>query len=200
MSTGKNDKVARKSGYLGRFAQLAGLGMVIFHAGDLANLWQIKNKNTLHTTLKRYTRAGLLTRVYRGLYSLKPVEKLEPALLGAKALHRYAYMSAETVLAQEGIIQQKINRITLVSSVSKKFSINGQNFHSRKLADRFLYNPAGIIEKDGVKRAMAERAVADMLYFNPKTHFDAEGLINWRKVKEIQETIGYSPTFKHYRK
>jgi len=34
-----------------RFAEIAKLGEVIFHTKDSANLWQIKNTNTLHTTL-----------------------------------------------------------------------------------------------------------------------------------------------------
>lgn len=182
---------------MSRFSQLAKLGILIFHTGDLANLWQIKNTHNLHVTLKRYAEKGLLTRIYRGMYSLKPVEELDPLLLGIKALHRYCYVSAETVLAEGGIIQQIIEQITLVSSVSRKFSIGNYNFHSRKLADKFLYNEAGITEKNGIRKASVERAVADLLYFNPKAHFDAERLIDWRKVRQIQKSVGYPLTQKN---
>lgn len=58
-----------------RFARLAQTGEVLFHTSDLANLWQIRNKNTLHTTIKRYTQKGLFFRIYRGFYSLKEMEK-----------------------------------------------------------------------------------------------------------------------------
>lgn len=200
MSIVKNNDKSKKGLYLSRFAQLAKLGFLVFHTSDLANLWQIKDAHNLHMTLKRYVDKGLLVRIYRGLYSLQVIDKLNPSLLGVKALHRMAYVSAETVLAEAGIIQQKINRITLVSSISKKFIIGQNNFYSRKLADKFLYNEVGIIEKNGIKKATTERAVADMLYFNSKAYFDAEKLIDWKKVKAMQKAIGYPLTFNRYRK
>jgi len=36
-----------------------------------------------------------------------------------------------------------------------------------------------------------ERAVADILYFNPKFYFDSPNLINWTKVEEIKKKVGY---------
>lgn len=178
---------------------MAKLGILVFHVNDLANLWQIKDLNNLHTTLKRYAQKGLLIRIYRGLYSLVPVERLIPEMLGIKALHRMAYVSTETVLAGAGIIQQKINQITLVSSISKKFFVGQSSFHSRKLADKFLYNEIGILEKDGIKKATIERAVADLLYFNPRAHFDAKKLVDWKKIKAMQKAIGYPLTFSRYK-
>ncbi len=194
MSTVKNNQKGRKGLYKERFVQLAKLGILVFHAGDLANLWQIKNPNTLHTTLKRYAQEGLIIRIQRGLYSLLPVEKIDPRLLGLKVLHRYAYVSTETILSQEGIIFQHIPQITLVSSVSQKFAIGNNQYSCRKLADRFLFNDAGIIIKDGMQIATVERAVADLLYFNPKYYFDAKNLINWKKVRAIQKQAGYPQT------
>lgn len=44
---------------------------------------------------------------------------------------------------------------------------------------------------DEVAVARLERAVADMMYFNPHYHFDNRKIINWKKVKEIQKAIGY---------
>ena len=132
MSIVKNNNKSKKGLYLSRFSQLARLGFLVFHVSDLANLWQISNPRNLHMTLKRYADRGLLVRIYRGLYSLKPVEQLHPFLIGLKVLHRMAYVSTETILVEAGIIQQKINQITLASSVSKKFSV-GQNMSSSPL-------------------------------------------------------------------
>jgi len=174
-----------------RFAELAKLGEQVFHASDLANLWNIKNKNTLYMTLSRYHKRGLLNRVYKGLYSLQPINKIDPYLLGIKALNRFAYLSCESVLADKGIIFQKANSISLVSSQSRKFSIGSNNYYSRQLKDEYLYNIAGIKLKDGYYQASTERAVADMLYFNPQYYFDAKDLINWQEVKIIQKEIGY---------
>lgn len=179
-----------------RFAQLARSGEIIFHIGDLANLWQIQDQNTLHTTLKRYTQKGLLFRIYRGFYSLKPIDKLDPYLLGIKAMHKFAYISTQTVLESIGIIAQKINYITLVSSSSKRFSIGDNNYYCRQLADKFLFNSNGIIQKNGLKIATKERAIADLLYFNPRAHFDAK--IKWVDIKRIQKRIGYPLTPNRY--
>ena len=188
----KNIKLRRIIKKGDRFAKIARLGEVVFHTNDLANLWQIENKNTLYTTIKRYIKKGLLFRIYKGFYAIKPVDEIDPLLIGVKALHKFAYISAETVLSQEGIIQQNISQITLISSQFKKFSIGDYDYYSRKLDDKFLYNSVGIFNnKDNVKTASVERAVADLLYFNPKMYFDGERLIKWRKVKIIQKEIGY---------
>jgi len=175
-----------------RFAKLARLGEQVFHVGDLANLWGIDNNNTLHTTLKRYTKMGLLFRIYRGMYSIKPVNKVDQYLLGVKALHKFAYISTETVLSNAGIILQKIQYITLVSSESKKFVIEGINFRSRQLNDKFLFQKKGMYIKNGVNIATTERAVADLLYFHPNFHFDNPKQIDWDKVKKIQKDMGYN--------
>ena len=41
-----------------RIKQLANSGQIIFRDIDLAVLWRISNKNTLYTTIKRYTKGG----------------------------------------------------------------------------------------------------------------------------------------------
>jgi len=199
MSTVKNNIKYKKGSYKDRFAKLANLNLIVFHTGDLANLWQITNTNTLHTTLKRYAKEGLIIRIYRGLYSLRPISQIDPTFLGAKALHKYAYVSTETILFQAGIINHSISQITLVSSSSRKFSIGENNYFVRKLADRFLYQDIGIFEDDGIKKATPERAVADLLYFNPKVHLDNEKMIDWKKVKQLQRQIGYPLTFERYK-
>lgn len=191
-------KIAKIDNKQQKLAKIIRLGQVIFHIDDLANLWQINKANTLRTTVKRYAQAGLLFRIYRGFYSLKPISQLDPLLLGIKALHEFSYVSAETVLERAGIIFQSRNIITLISSKSKQFSIGDYQYRSRKLADQYLFNPAGIIEVNGVKITGVSRAVADLLYFNSRAHFDAERLINWRQVKKMQLAAGYPLTYDRY--
>jgi predicted transcriptional regulator of viral defense system len=188
----------KKGSYEDRFAKLARLGGVLFHVSDLVSLWQIADIHNAHVTLKRYADNGLLTRIHRGLYALKPLNQIDPCMIGIKTLHRFAYVSTETILSEAGIIQQNIPTITLVSSLSRKFSVATHHFISRQLTDRFLYNECGIYEKDGIKKATVERAVADMLYFNARSYFDADRSIDWKKVKEVQMTIGYPLTPSRY--
>lgn len=174
-----------------RFLILARIGEDLYHAKDLANLWQIKDKNNLYTTLKRYTQKGLLIRIHKGFYALKDIDKIHPFLLGIKSLNDFAYVSTETVLTENGIIFQSSPVITLVSSKSKKFSLGKNFYQSRKLNDKFLHNTTGITSENGFYNATTERAIADLLYFNPNYYFDGKDLIDWEKVKNIQIEIGY---------
>ena len=163
----------------------------IYHSNDLAILWNISNKNTLYTTIKRYVQKGVLIPIYKGLYSTVPVSELDPLELGRAVIHRYTYLTTESVLAQAGIISQATYAHTFVSSLSKKITVGDFSFRFRKLKDEFLFNPTGITNKDGNFVATTERAVADMLYYNPKYHFDFSESIDFKKVKRIQKEIGY---------
>lgn len=181
-----------------RIVLLARQKNTIFHTKDLGVLWAIRNPNTLYTLLKRYTQKKLLFRIFKGLYSLLPIEKTDPFLLGLRAVHDYGYISTETVLAEQGIIPQFTHAITIMSSKSMKFTIGKHHFISRQLKTEFLLNPVGIQEKEGVKIATPERAVADLLYFNPKSPLDGSEMIDFKKIKTIQKEIGYPLTPRRY--
>lgn len=186
------NKNSRKSGGE-RLSRIAALGEVVFHASDAANLWGISNENTLHKTLSRYVADGLIHRVYKGLYAIKKTSEINPLLLGIKAIHAPAYVSCESVLYQGGVLNQPPRESTLVSAYSKHFSIAGTRYRSRKMRDEFLFNDAGVETKDGVRVASLARAVADMLYFNPKKYFDVgnSALIHWGDVRRIADVVGY---------
>lgn len=190
MSTLKNNISAQ------RMALLAKKREIIFHIDDLANLWEITDRNTLRVTLKRYTDAELIYRIYRGFYALQPLAELDPTILGAKAIHRFCYLSTETVLWREGFISQAPSIYTFVSDISKEFRIGPHRFKSRKLHDRYLYQPTGVNTNNNLKQATPKRAIADILYFNPKFHFDRP--ISWKKIKKIQKEIGYPLTPNRY--
>lgn len=163
----------------------------IFHTNDLAILWDITNRNTLYTTIKRYVQKGLLISIYKGLYSKVPIAELDPLELGKAIIHRYTYLTTESVLSQAGIISQPIYAYTFVSSLSKKVTVGSASFLYRKLKDEYLFNPTGIINQDGNFVASTERAVADMIYYNPKYHYDFIESIDFEKVRQIQKEIGY---------
>ena len=163
----------------------------LFHTQDLAILWQIDNKNTLYTTISRYVNKGVLNRIHKGFYSTVPFDALDAVELGISHLHTFSYLSCETVLFQHGIINQPANYITLVSSKSEKFAIRQYHYLARQMKPEYLYNPVGITKTQHYRVASAERAVADMLYFNPRYYFDAPNLVDWDEVAVIQERIGY---------
>lgn len=163
----------------------------LFHTNDLALLWDLKNLNTLYTTIKRYVQKGILFRIHKGFYSVVPPAEIDPLRLGVGFLHTFAYLSCESVLASAGVIFQEGRYFTLVSSVSRKFRVGENHFLVRKMKNEFLYQPAGISERDEIKIATLERAVADMLYFQPAYHFDNRSFINWAKVRKIQKEVGF---------
>jgi hypothetical protein len=171
--------------------ELIKLDRKLYHTNDLAILWGITNRNTLYTTVKRYVQKGILIPVFKGLYSTVPVSQLDPRMLGQAIIHNKAYLTTESVLAQAGVIAQASYAHTFVSSISKKVTIGDTTFLYRQLQDIYLNNPTGIETGDGFYVATVERAVADMLYFNPTYYFDLHESINWERVKAIQKEVGY---------
>lgn len=172
-----------------RFLSIAKLGIPVFHIDDLARIWGVNNRNTLSTSLKRYVESGLIYRLYRGLYSIKPVSELDPLLLGSQAINSYCYLSGETILVKHGIIFQKVDSFMFMGKKTKRFRIGGYKYYCRQLKDEFLYNDTGLDKTGKFNLATVERAVADILYFNPKYHFDNSGAINWAEVKRIQAAV-----------
>jgi predicted transcriptional regulator of viral defense system len=163
----------------------------LFHTNDLALLWGITNKNTLYTTITRYLKRGVLFPIQKGFYATSDPVVFEPVKLGIAYLHQYAYLSTETVLAEAGVINQTVPHITLVSSISKKFKLGSYSYFVRQMKERFLQQTTGIVMVDGYQKATVERAVVDLLYFNPCYHFDGTRLLDWKKIKKIQKELGF---------
>jgi predicted transcriptional regulator of viral defense system len=174
-----------------RINELIKLDRKLYHTNDLAILWKTGNKNTLYTTIKRYVKNGVLIRIYKGLYSTVPLSELDPLELGKAVIHRYTYLSTESVLVQAGVITQATYAYTFVSDISKQVTVDSVSFLYRQLKPEYLNNPTGIASQKGVFVATPERAAADMLYFNPRYHFDVPSSLDMDKVKAIQQKIGY---------
>jgi hypothetical protein len=128
-------------------------------------------------------------RLYRGLYSIKPVSELDPLLLGAQVINDYCYLSAETILVKQGIIFQQLGYYTFIGKKTKRIKIGDYKYYCRQLKDEFLYNDIGVDKTGKYNIATLERAVADILYFNPKYHFDNPDAINFKEVKRIQSAV-----------
>lgn len=164
----------------------------LFHTSDLKVLWEISNQKTLYQTIYRLIKKKVLFSLQKGFYSLIPLSQLDPIEIGFRAINHLSYLSTESVLSQNGIINQSPNKITFVSNSPTKFIINGNSYLVRQLKPQSLNNPIGINQNDkGIFVATIERAVADMLYFQSNYHFDANNLINWKIVKNYQQQLGY---------
>ena len=129
--------------------------------------------------------------LHRGFYSVKPLTTINPLELGSAAIHQYSYLSTESVLVQEGVIFQDVAYYTFCSSKTYIIRIKEFTYKIRQLKDEYLYKTAGIIDKKTHRQATVERAVADMLYFNPQFYFDAKDHVDWKRVEAIQKEAGY---------
>lgn len=164
----------------------------LFHASDLRVLWGISKSSTLYQTIYRLVKKDILIRVQKGFYSIVPFNQLDPVEVGFRAINHFSYLSTESVLAKNGVINQSPVKLTFVSSSPANFKINEVLYLVRQLKPQCLNNSLGITQNDrGVFMAITERAVADMLYFQPSYHFDANNLIDWNLVKNYQQQLGY---------
>jgi len=174
-----------------RINDLIRLDRKLFHTNDLAVLWGIANQQTLYMTISRYMDKGVLLPIYKGLYATVPISALNPLELGRAIIHRYTYLTTETVLSQAGVMSQAVYDVTFVADQSKRITVGPWSFRFRRLKTGFLYHPAGIVSQNGILTATVERAAADMLYFSPRYHFDIPESIDFEKVRSIQKEIGY---------
>lgn len=174
-----------------RINKLLEINRHIFHTNDLAILWGMENRHNLYMTISRYLDKGILFQVHKGLYSTIPISELDPLDLGPAIIHRYTYLSTESVLSIAGVVSQAIYDYTFVAGISKRISVGKWSFRYRQMKPEFLYHPEGIEHQGDRLIASVERAAADLLYYDPQYHFDIPEIIDFEKVREIQEKVGY---------
>lgn len=163
----------------------------IFTSSDLAVLWEIQNKNTLLTTLSRYEGRGYLHRIYKGLYSKKSLEGLNPYEMGCAIAGPSGYVSAETVLAAKGVIMQEVGAITLYGRESKDLEIGDQRYLVRYMNPKYLLNRIGIRYIDNYYIASPERAMADIQYSSPDYYFDNAGAVDGKQLAKLKHELNY---------
>ena len=163
----------------------------ILTTSDLAILWETTNKNTLLTTIKRYTKSKILHRIQKGLYSTIPIPNLHPYELGCAVSGSLSYISTETVLQNAGIIMQHTNKITLLGPKTKQFTINNIDYLCRYLHPKFLLNRIEINQHQPYHIATTNRAITDSLHINPQYHFDNQLAINHKTITKLRKQLGY---------
>ena len=174
-----------------RINKLLEIDRQLFHTNDLAVLWGMKNRQSLYQTISRYIKQGILIKIYKGLYSTVPLDNLDPLDLGPAIAHQYTYLSTETVLAHASVISQNVFDYTYIAGFSRKMTLGKWTFRFRQMKEEYLLNPAGIDYDSERFFARVERAAADMLYYAPNYHFDSPELLDFDKVNEIQNKVGY---------
>lgn len=140
----------------------------------------------LHSAVKYAVKAGELIRITRGFYALS--QEYSKAEFGNK--YRVpSYVSLYTVLQEAGIVFQVYDSIFLVANRSEEVAVDGQKYVYRKIKDDILLNELGLVVKDGVNIASAERAICDKIYLDGDEYFDNIRSINWDLMKELNARV-----------
>ncbi|MEA2065158.1 MAG: hypothetical protein U9O66_02580 [Patescibacteria group bacterium] len=145
-----------------KLLKLSNSGKTVFSAADLMLLWGIENKNILWVDISRALKKGYLKHIRRGLYSLDKMEIDKLELAGK--LKKNSYISFETVLLKNGIINQWYS--TYFSASDRQADIKNSYgiFEYRRLSEKILNNRLGIVSNDNYFIASAERAICDYFY------------------------------------
>lgn len=154
----------------------------IFSIKDISLLWKEGDRKVITNRLKKYTKAGKLVRVYRGLYAKdKDYDQFELVT----RIYTPSYISFETVLTRSGINFQYYGNTFVASYVNREIVADNQRISFVRMKDYVLSNSVGIDHSDGYAIASPERAFLDRLYVNKKYYFDNLSTLNWDKVFEI---------------
>jgi hypothetical protein len=154
----------------------------VFSFKDLSLIWNETNSSLTKKYAYRYMKAGKLYSIRRGIYAKdKNYDRLELA----NKIFTPAYVSFETVLAKEGVVFQKYDRIFVASYLTREILCDGRAYVYRRLKDTVLLNASGIESKENYHIASKERAFLDTIYLNKNYHFDNLSSVNWEECFRI---------------
>jgi len=154
----------------------------VFSFKDIVLLWNESNLNAARVRVNYFVKNGELIHLRRGLYAKdNNYNKLELAT----KIFTPAYVSFETVLAQEGVTFQYYGNIFVASYLTREIEVDGQIYVFKKMKDFALSDSVGIKNENEQSIASKERAFLDVIYINKDYHFDNLGSLNWEKVFEI---------------
>ncbi len=169
----------------------------VFNTKDLTLVWRITDAVKLKNRIAYCIKSGYLLRLTRGVFA-KNKEYSSKEL--ATSLYTPSYISFETVLREAGMIFQYYETIYLAGPWSKTVSIGKNTFTFRKIKDRVLYNPSGIINDGNTSQATPERAFLDTLYVSPRYYFDNIRPINWEVCFELVKIYNNQQLVKRLKK
>lgn len=134
----------------------------VFQIQSMVLLTGISDGVRLTKMLNYYVKKGEILNPRRGIYTKRifNVEEL------ACSIFHPSYLSLEYVLKQAGVIFQYDSALTSVSYLSRTVEISGQVYSYRQIKPELWLGGEGIVQKDNVCIASAERAFLDMVYLS----------------------------------
>jgi len=151
----------------------------VFTFKDLSLIWNETNTGLVKKYAYRYVKMGKLYSIRKGVYAKdRNYDRLELA----NKIFTPAY---ETVLAREGVVFQKYDRIFVASYLTREVSCDGQLFAFRRIKNTVLLNASGIDNNGTYFIASKERAFLDTVYLNKSYHFDNLSSMNWEECFKL---------------
>ncbi|OGT32972.1 MAG: hypothetical protein A3C44_06465 [Gammaproteobacteria bacterium RIFCSPHIGHO2_02_FULL_39_13] len=153
----------------------------VFTFTELALLLGISHENTLAAKIHYYVKTGALYAIRKGLYAKdKNYHSFELAI----RIYTPAYISFETVLAQEGVIFQAYQPIFVASYLTRELKCDEKKIAFKKIKSSVLTNNSGVYRRDYYFMADKERAFLDTIYLHKDYYFDHLNRIDWDKCFE----------------
>ena len=126
----------------------------------------------LHLQLTRWTRAGKLVQLRRGVYALAaPYRKKEPHPFAiANSLRRGGYVSLQSALAYHGMIPESVPVVTSVTTGRSEqlgSSMGRFLFRHVKASCFFGYELVELRSRQSAFVATPEKALLDLVYLTP---------------------------------
>ncbi len=154
----------------------------VFRLIDVAMLVEETNLQILSKKLNYYVSKGKLKNPRRGIYT-KPEYNQEEL---ACRIYAPSYISLDFVLQKAGIVYQFDTRITTISYLSRRITVENKIYRYRKIKGIILSNTTGINQQSNhVNTASPERAFLDMLYLEPGFYFDNINPIDIELTKKM---------------
>lgn len=176
-------------------AKIKDTGLGIFTARDLQVLFGV-SKVSSSFLLHRYSKAGFITRIKRGLYVFPDAMPPEPYL--ANRLYAPSYITREFALSYHGIIPETVYEITSVSTkATRKFEKLGKVYSYRHIR-KDAFTGYAIVKQQGFSFLMAdpEKAFVDTLYY--RVLFGKKPLSRFNKEKiSVKKALQYAKLFEN---
>ena len=145
--------------------------------------------NHIRRQLTRWTNAGKIYQLRRGLYTLAPPYqkvKTHPFTI-ANCMVRGSYVSCQSALAHYGLIPEYVPTVVSVcSSRPRSWDTSLGSFHFRHVRRKYLFGYQLLAFGDGQRALVAtpEKALLDLIYLTPGG--DSEGYIHSLRLQNLE--------------
>ncbi len=138
-------------------------GIIIFTVSEFRGIMDL-SETAAQKLLERYTRRGILTRLKKGLYTVRA--NPPSSLLISNRIYRPSYISFESALSLHKIIPETVYGVTAATTKpTRNFQVDNKSFiyHKIKRIAYTGYDPVKMGD-DVILLACPEKALVDYLY------------------------------------